>query len=366
MSNIAGKSWDIELESKPDFMASMERIYAWYEGEIIDRPPVRFSSHNADFEEPLQDELLRWATLEDRWFDHEFQVDAFIRSIEGKSFHGETFPVLWPNLGPNVFAAFYGAPLEFGEVTSWAEPIISTYEKIKDLKLDWSSPYFRKIEEITHHALERCQGRFIVGYTDLHPGLDCAAALRGTEPLCMDLMDCPDEVKKLIDACIRDFQSVYDHFDTMIKKHRQVSVTWMGIPSFGKMHIPSCDFSAMLSPSQYEEFCLPVLEREVKSMDHNIYHLDGKDASRHLDLILNVPEVQAIQWVPGVGDDQPIMQWVPLLKRMRQGGKSVVIDLTVSELEDLISSMPPDGLYLCIPSDDEDEQKAVLERVERW
>ena len=37
---------DLELESKPDFVACMKRIYAWYDGEILDRVPVRFSAHN--------------------------------------------------------------------------------------------------------------------------------------------------------------------------------------------------------------------------------------------------------------------------------------------------------------------------------
>ena len=35
-------SWILELEGKPDFGTAMKRIYAWYEQEMIDRPPIRF------------------------------------------------------------------------------------------------------------------------------------------------------------------------------------------------------------------------------------------------------------------------------------------------------------------------------------
>ena len=42
--------WNLELESKPDFEMSMKRINAWYEGEMVDRVPVRFSSHNAEYD----------------------------------------------------------------------------------------------------------------------------------------------------------------------------------------------------------------------------------------------------------------------------------------------------------------------------
>ena len=35
--------WNLEIESKPDFEIAMKRIYAWFEQEVIDRPPIRFS-----------------------------------------------------------------------------------------------------------------------------------------------------------------------------------------------------------------------------------------------------------------------------------------------------------------------------------
>ena len=41
---------DPELALKPDFVKCMERIYAWYEHQVIDRVPVRFSAHNAEYD----------------------------------------------------------------------------------------------------------------------------------------------------------------------------------------------------------------------------------------------------------------------------------------------------------------------------
>ena len=41
------KRWHLDLAGKPDFDAAMARIYAWFAQELIDRPPVRFSRHNA-------------------------------------------------------------------------------------------------------------------------------------------------------------------------------------------------------------------------------------------------------------------------------------------------------------------------------
>ena len=117
--------WSIEIEGMPHFEMAMKRIDAWYENQIIDRPPVRFIAHNAFLETAKQD-ISNYTRQEKEtwWFDAELQVDLFVRSIAGQRFHGETFPVFFPNLGPDVYAAFYGAQLIFGDVTSWSVPLV--------------------------------------------------------------------------------------------------------------------------------------------------------------------------------------------------------------------------------------------------
>jgi hypothetical protein len=344
----------------------MQRVDAWYHCEILDRPPIRFMAHNAFLDTGVDYAKLSPEERRARWLDVEYQVDLFEKSIEGHNFHGETFPVFWPNLGPNVYAAFYGAELEFGEVTSWSKPIVCDWDDMGSLKLDMDNIYFKKIEELTRHALDRCRGRYLVGYTDLHPGIDCAAAWRGMDQLCIDMVDCPEQVKELTERAIADFETVYDHFDAMLKAHGQPSSSWMGIPSFGRMHIPSCDFAALISPSHFEKYALPILEQEVQGMTHNIFHLDGRGVARHLEKILSVPEVHAIQWVQGVGDDQPIMQWVPLLKELQIRGVPVIVDQSRCELDQFMAAMDPQGLFLWIATENEEEELAVLRKVERW
>ena len=350
----------------PGAEKAMQRVDAWYQCEIIDRVPVRFMAHNAFLDTGVDYAQLSPKERRARWFDVEYQVDLFERSLEGRTFHGETFPIYWPNLGPNVYAAFYGAELEFGEVTSWSEPVVRDWDELDSLRLDRDNVYFLKIEELTRHALERCQGRYLVGYTDLHPGIDCASAWRGMDQLCVDMVDCPEQVQALAQVAIADFETVYGHFDDMLKVHRQPSSSWMGIPSFGRMHIPSCDFAALISPRHFEAFALPVLQREVRGMTHNIFHLDGKGVARHLDAILSVPEVHAIQWVQGVGDDLPIMQWVPFIKKIQARGVPVIVDLSKEELEGFMAAMDPEGLFLWIATETEEEELDLLKRVETW
>ncbi|MFH0760202.1 MAG: hypothetical protein V2A67_01710 [Bacteroidota bacterium] len=358
------KHWTLELERKPDFDRAMERIYAWFEQELIDRPPIRFAAHNAGFSAPPRLTKI-WPSLKDRWFDAEYQVDLYTESIRGRKFYAETFPVFSSNLGPEVYAAFFGSELEYKEVTSYSIPLVKEWADMEKVRFDRNNPYFKKIDEINEIAFEKCPGKFMVAYTVLCPIIDCVAAWRDPQQLCMDMLLSPDNVKQLIKIASDPFNEIFDYYDDILKKHHQLSVSWMDIPSFGKMHIPACDFASMISPDQFDEFVLPTLQQEVKHMTHNVFHLDGKGVANHVDKILAISEINAIQWVQGVGDDQPIMQWVPFIKKIQAAGKSLVLDIQVHELEDFIGAMDPRGLMLCIPAE-ESIQPSIIRRIERW
>ena len=353
-------------QSKPDFAKCRDRIEAWFHQAVLDRPPIRFYKHNAQFDagEPL--DRARWASLEQRWFDTEYQLDSFEQSIAGKAFHAETFPVFSPNLGPSVYSAFYAGRLEFAEVTSWYETVPTDLDDLSVLQRDpFENVYFKKLEEMTRAALARCGDRYWVGYTDLHPSLDCIAAWLGIDALCLNIALAPDKLPPLVELSVRDFHRIFDHFDAMLKAAEQPSGTWIDIPCAGKLHIPSCDVAAMISTKHFKQFSLPQLRRELVGMDRAIYHVDGKGVAQHLDVILAQPEIQAIQWVQGLGKDWPILQWVPLLKRILAAGKSVLVDVPIEELDEFMRQMPREGVFLCLGVEGGQETE-VIKRVERW
>lgn len=354
----------MELTTKKDYEECVNRIEAWFAGEILDRVPIRFHRHNAEYEVIHQS---NHQTLEDRWMDAEYQVDCFKAEIQGHRFNAETFPMFCPNLGPNVYAAFHGGEMEFGETTSWYHEIIQDYERdLPLLQFSKENKYYKKILELTHVALEKCQGDYLVGYTDLHPGMDCALAWRGVNNLCMDLVMDPENTKKLMDLSTAHFLEVYNEYDTILKEHNMPSGTWMNIPVNGRMHIPSADFSFMISPADYIKWGLPILEQEVKTMTHNVYHVDGKGVANHIDAILSVPEIQCIQWVQGMGDDYPIMQHLDFIRYVQSRKKSIIVDLAKEDLDEYMEVMSPDHTFLWIATNFEEEEYDIMKRVEKW
>ena len=53
-----------------------------------------------------------------------------------------------------------------------------------------------------------------------------------------------------------------------------------------------------------------------------IYHLDGIGELCHLDSVLSLPELNAVQWVYGEGKPGP-MHWLDVYKKIRAAGKRV-------------------------------------------
>ncbi len=352
------------LETKPDFVECMKRVYAWYDGQLLDRVPVRFAGHNEEFN--VTHDASRWPTLKDRWFDSEYRIDSFLSGLKGKKFLGETFPVFWPNLGPNVFAGILGCEIEFGDVTTWAHPMITDSSSLIKIAFDKKNEYYLKLIELTRLALDRRGSQFLVGYTDMHPGLDCADAMFGTSELCMGIYDDPDLIKTLAQITYEPFIEMMDTFDKMLKEHNQLSVTWLNIPSYETMHIPSCDLGSMISNESFNEFALPSIIKEIAQFRHNLFHVDGPAVARHIDSLLELDEIQGFQWVQGVGTDRPIMQWIDFIKKIQSRKKGVVVDLQTDELDSFMSAIKPEGIYLCINETNSLIQKEIIKKLEMW
>jgi len=352
------------LETKPDYDKCVERVQAWFNGEIIDRAPIRFHRHNAEYDSVISNS--GHASLRDRWMDAEFQALSFLNSVKGKTFLGETFPVYMPNLGPNFFAAVHGAKLEFGEITSWCEPMVNDHSDLEKICFSKDNPYYKSMHELTQAALDVCDGQFLVGYTDLHPGMDCAAAWRGTENLCMDMMLDEDMVTNLMKLASEHFLEIYDEFHNLLKANGQPSVTWMNLPvPNGRMHIPSNDFSFMISPEMFNKYALQTLENEIKTMTHNVFHVDGKGVANHTDAILSTG-IKCIQWVQGMADDYPVMQHIPYIKYLQSKGASVIVDLALDDLEAFMQQINPKGIFLWIATSGNEQEEKILKRLLKW
>ncbi len=215
-------------------------------------------------------------------------------------------------------------------------------------------------------VLEAGKGLFITGMPDWHPGGDAIAAFRDPQRLAVDMIENPDAVKKLLARLEGDYFRVYDLFYEKLKSASQPITSWTPLVADGRYYIPSNDFSIMISKAMYDEFFLPGIRRECQFLDHSIYHLDGPGALRHLDSILSIPELDAVQWVFGAGNEG-FHRWIDVYRKIQAAGKGVQVICFYPEIDAIIQALSPCGLFLSV-SDVPDRRSglAMLEKLERW
>jgi len=335
------------FELKPDYEECKRRYDAFWEREIIDRPLVTFNLVKPEAElVPLPES--RHASSEECWLDTEYQVAHAVARLTNRVYLGDTMPIAFPDLGPEVFSSFYGCPIHFGDYgTSWTDPIIDDWSEAGAVRLDWDSPYMHKLHEMTDGLLEAGAGRFITGMADWHPGGDHVAALRDPQQLAMDLLTHPDQVKRLLAQAEADYFAVYDVFYEKLRGAGLPVTTWLPLLSDTRYYVPSNDFSIIISRSMFEEFFLPGIANECRFLDHSIYHLDGPGALRHLDAILAIPELDALQWVPGAGNEG-FSRWIWVYQRAQAAGKGIQVFCTFDDCDAIIKSLAPKGLFLTV------------------
>ncbi len=335
------------FEFKPDYEESKQRINAFWDRELIDRPVVQFLLPKPP-EQWVPLPTSDHATSASRWLDAEYQAELTLATFSNLEFLGDTLPVAFPNLGPELFSAFYGCPIHFGDFgTSWTDPILEDWADASDLEFDEDDFYLRRLHEITDALLEVGDGKFITGMTDWHPGGDAIAAFRDPANLAMDMILHLDEVEALLVRLEADYFRIYDVFYEKLRAAGQPISTWTTLVCDCKYYVPSNDFSIMISTEMFEDVFLPGIIRECQFLDRSIYHLDGPGALRHLDALLAIEELDALQWVFGAGNEG-FHRWVDVYRRTQAAGKGIQVMCTFDEVRQVMDTLDPRGLFLSV------------------
>jgi hypothetical protein len=349
---------------KQDWEEAQQRIMAWWQGEVIDRPCLQITAPRVEAWDAESKTLPEPASLDERWTNVDYVLRSAADHIRRTFWGGEAFPLFHPNLGPDAFAAFFGGELRFVDPwTSWVPPMIADWETAPDLVIREDNPWWQLQFQLVRKSMAQGEGKWITGIPDTHSGADALAALRGRNQLCLDLYDQPERVKEAMDRMVEAVLQVYEVYYDLVDPEANGSTSgWLAAWWPGRAHVVQSDYIALVSSKMVEEFFLDSIIAEAKWMDRAIFHLDGPDAVRHLDLLLGIPEIQAIQWVPGAGA-LPMTRWIPLLKRIQAAGRSLHLWVWAHEVLILLEELKPEGLMLSTNVGSEAEARDLLARL---
>ena len=298
----------------------------------------------------------------DYWTNAERAFKRYVYEMENTYFAGDSLPIANFNLGAAGHAGFFrGAKYEFKD-SLWFFPSIDDIVEAPPV-FDETSFLYKKSIEMADYFAGECKGDFLISNTDSCGCVDALTHLYGSGNLMMDMMD-PGR-KESIHAALQAIQSCWERttfemLDILKRNNRGMScIGWLKTCARGNHGQVQCDISVMLSKEHFDEFCLPELETQSGLFDYALYHLDGKEQARHLDSILAVDGIKAIQWTDVTGQPSPL-EFIPILKRIQAAGKQLVIRLKPCELEEMLANLSAKGLFLKIVAASKDEADKLV------
>ena len=352
------KTFDLNVQKRYD---------AFWNGEAIDRfltyVVVGNGNHNYLSADMSDEEYIR-----QKWKNIDARVKKSCEDYGNATYYLDGFPTQFVNFGPGSLAPTIGGNYQFAKNTVWFDcnPIITDWEHPPVLNFNPENDLWQMTLEMTDKILDA--GTAYASIADLGGTLDIVASLRGSENLLYDLYDYPDEIK----AASKRVNELWKHAYTVLANRtlaRQDGTTsWMPVWCRGRYAPLQCDFSAMISPDMFAEFVLPDLKDLTEFLDNSIYHLDGIGEIPHLDHILSIPRLNAIQWTSGDGRP-PVTDecWFEMYDKIQAAGKGLVLfaDSDTDRLEKLLNHISPRGVFLSVGGCNHEKARYITDMIEK-
>ena len=303
--------------------------------------------------------------LNQKWFDPQWRADYLDWYVAHSSLMADMLPVANTHLGPGSLAAILGGVFEGGEDTIWIHPNPNYTD---DIVFNPDHPNYLLHKQLLKACKKKAQGHYYVGMPDLMEGMDVLAAMKGTDKVLLDTVMQPEvlehQMQQINDIYFRVFDELYD----IIREGDEMAFCYFSSWAPGKMSKLQSDISTMISIDDYRRFVQPFIRQQCQKIDYTLYHLDGVGAMHHLPALLEIKELNAIQWTPGVGEPQGgNSKWYDLYRKILASGKSIMACwVTIDELKPLLDNIGGDGVHLEMDFHNEREVEQAMRIIEEF
>ena len=349
---------------KPNLEETKQRYIKWWNHKGI---VLNMWEHFQEGVKPHADipEPKPYKDLNQRWFDPEWRAEYLDWYVAHSSLMADMLPVANTQLGPGSLAAILGGVFEGGEDTIWIHPDPNYTD---DIKFDPNHPNWILHKELLKACKRKAQGHYYVGMPDLMEGMDVLAAMKGTDKVLLDTVMQPEVLERQMQQINDIYFQVFDELYDIIREGDEMAFCYFSSWAPGKMSKLQSDISTMISVDDYRRFVQPFIREQCQKIDYTLYHLDGVGAMHHLDALLEVKELNAIQWTPGVGEPQGgSPKWYDLYRKILAGGKSIMACwVTLDELRPLLDHIGGDGVHLEMDFHNEHEVEEAMKIVQEF
>ena len=319
-------------------------------------------------------EELKWKDMEDKYQNPQRIVDRYRYFCQTHAFLGESFPNLNIDFGPGSLASYLGSEIGFKEDTVWFNKCLDGWDGVPKLTFDPENKWFKKHLQLAKDCQALAGDDFYVDMPDLMENIDVLASLRGAQDILFDLLDEPEMIGERIQEVTDIYYEYYDRFYDVIKDEEGGNAyTVFQIWGPGRTVKLQCDFSAMMSPEDFRKYIQPSLRSQSENVDHVLYHLDGPAAIKHMDALMEIEGIDALQWTSGdAGPDGTLPDWDVIYDKAIAAGKSIWVKVYSGEFEDwirnvdrIVNKYGSHSLFLLFPEMSLEQAAYLLDYADR-
>ena len=319
-------------------------------------------------------EELKWKDMEDKYQNPQRIVDRYRYFCQTHAFLGESFPNLNIDFGPGSLASYLGSEIGFKEDTVWSNKCLDGWDGVPKLTFDPENKWFKKHLQLAKDCQALAGDDFYVDMPDLMENIDVLASLRGAQDILFDLLDEPEMIGERIQEVTDIYYEYYDRFYDVIKDEEGGNAyTVFQIWGPGRTVKLQCDFSAMMSPEDFRKYIQPSLRSQSENVDHVLYHLDGPAAIKHMDALMEIEGIDALQWTSGdAGPDGTLPDWDVIYDKAIAAGKSIWVKVYSGEFEDwirnvdrIVNKYGSHSLFLLFPEMSMEQAAYLLDYADR-
>ena len=339
-----------------DWQNVINRFEEWWVRADTNKPLMRIVAPGRKGETAS---LVVPEQIEEQYLSAEYIVSKYRNFCETHFFFSEAYPSISLDLGPGSMALYLGGEPGFAEDTIWFREFMDDCEQFDTIHYDEKNKWWNIQQEMLKKAVSLAKEDFYVNIPDIVENLDILSALRGPQELCYDILDKPDCIRRGVEKIDDLYFNYFDRCRDIVKADDNTnSYTAFNILGYGRTAKIQCDFCALISPDMFREYVQLSLRRQCCQLDHSVYHLDGPDAIKHLDALMEIEELDALQWTCGAGQpDGACEKWYPIYDKVRSAGKGLWIMMNDGGPEDwengmkrLVDRYGKRGMYFLFPT----------------
>lgn len=292
------------------------------------------------------------------------KADTMYRSrFENHTYIGESYPCMIPYFGTAGIAEYTGCKPVRTPRTTWFEPWMEDDEPDASQITFRCPEAFEKQKQAIRELLGLAGKDYAVSVTDNCGILDALAAIRGTDNLMMDMLADPEFVEEAVQRLIPIYKQTQEELFSLVKENNDGSmIEWMQLWAPQRMAQMQCDLSVMISPEMFNRFAMPELEELCEFLDYPVYHLDGQEQIRHLDSLLSLKKLRAIQWTHVAGQPNA-SEFIPVLQKIQKAGKNLILYPAHHEVGKLLDHLSSRGLHLVIDGMQSEEDACEMMKL---